>query len=377
MDYMHKALELAEQGQYSCPPNPMVGCVITKNNNVVGTGFHVVTGGPHAEIIALKQAGQHAFQADVYVTLEPCSHFGRTPPCVDALIKAKIKRVFIALVDPNPRVDGEGLRKLRDAGIEIHLGSHEEEAYKLNEDFFHSICHKRPFVIAKWAMSMDGKIATQSGQSKYITSKNALAHAHSLRARVCAIMIGAGTLRQDNPQLSIRHGISDNPIRQPRPIIVSAHGRFSLDSVIFNSHRNPVVILGDATSLDFIKQLEARKIEYYIFKLAHNKLPMPDIFSSLSNFKSILIEGGNGLLTSLHEENLINQIYTYIAPKIIAGKDSLTPMAGQNIGIITHATELHSQEVYNLSPDICFMAKTSATARNYGHFLSSLETKHV
>ena len=166
----------------------MVGCVIIKNNKLVGEGFHQVTGGPHAEVYALEQAQDQAYGSDVYVTLEPCAHFGRTPPCVDALIKARVKRVFVALLDPNPQVSEKGLRKLGEAGIEIHLGSHREEAYLLNEEFFHKMTHRRPFVIAKWAMSLDGKIATSGGQSQWLTSEKALRHAHTLRSQAVLLL---------------------------------------------------------------------------------------------------------------------------------------------------------------------------------------------
>jgi len=370
MDWMRYALELAKKGQNSCPPNPMVGCVIIKNNKVIGQGFHQITGGPHAEIIALEQAKEHALGADLYVTLEPCSHFGRTPPCVDAIIKANIKRVFVALKDANPQVNSQGIKKLKEAGIDVNLGLYQEEAYKINEDFFYAMTHQRPFVIAKWAMSLDGKIATAFGQSKYITSENALTHAHGLRARVCAIMIGANTLRLDKPELNVRYG--DKISRQPRPIIISTQENLDLNFNIFKAERRPVIITSDKVSQIFLKSLAAKKIDHHVFKLHNRRFNMKEVLNFLRvnyELKSVLVEGGSVLLTALHEEKLINQIYTYIAPTIMGGKKSLTPIVGKNLNNMNLMAKLHSEEVTYLDPDICFSAKTSISPKNYNNFL--------
>jgi len=378
MDWMHHALSLAKQGQSSCAPNPMVGCVIVKNNQLVGQGYHQVTGGHHAEIFALAEAKDRAHAADVYVTLEPCAHYGRTPPCVDALIKAKVKRVFIALLDPNIRVRGKGLEKLSQAGIEVHLGSNQERAYELNADFFHAMTHESPFVIAKWAMSIDGKIATHTKQSKWLTSEKARFHAHALRSRVCAIMVGANTVRMDNPFLTVRHGISNaDLVRQPRPIIISAHGTIPMDANILLPERNPIIVTSDQAHEKFIKEIKIRNIEHYIFKLVNNSLPMKEVFKTLYNFcsfRSVLVEGGSRLLTSLYEENLINQIYAYIAPKIMGGKESLMPIMGKNISDMSLVESLHAQEALFLDPDICFIAKTARSPKNYADFLHRWET---
>ena len=378
MDFMLHALDLAKQGQSTCAPNPMVGCIIVKNNNLVGQGFHQVTGGPHAEIFALAQAKENANGSDVYVTLEPCSHFGRTGPCADELIKAKVKRVFVALLDPNIRVRGQGIEKLKKAGIEVQIGAHQERAYELNADFFHAMTHRSPFVIAKWAMSMDGKIATAQGLSKYITSEKALTHAHALRSRVCGIIIGANTLRRDNPLLTVRHGFSQTLLsRQPRPVIISPSGRISLDSTIFHPERKAVIITSDQADPSFLKYLSHQKIEHYVFELVRENLPMKEVFQALHtycSFRSVLVEGGSRLLTSLYEENLINQIYAYIAPKIMGGKESLMPIMGKNISDMSLVKNLHSQEALFLDPDICLMAKTALSPKNYEEFLNRWET---
>jgi len=375
VNWMSYAIDLAKKGRHTCPPNPAVGCVIIKDNQLVGQGFHRVTGGPHAEIIALEQAQEHARKADVYLTLEPCAHFGRTPPCVDALIRAGVKRVFVAATDPNPKVKAQGLKKLRDAGIEAVLGNY-QEAYDLNEDFFHAMRHKRPFVIAKWAMSLDGKIANSQAKSKWITSIPARAHAHALRAQVCAIMVGARTVRLDNPMLTVRHNVDERLVRQPRPIIVSKSGQIPLDSHVLQSERRPIVITSAHASSACLKEFDNKNIEYYIFKLINNKFCMKAVLEKLfisCELKNILAEGGSELLTSLHEEKLINQIYAYIAPKLIGGSNSLTPILGVDLKEPAHFEELHSQELINLEPDICLKAKTSISPRSYEEFLQSCD----
>lgn len=390
MHWMRKALDLARLGRQSCPPNPMVGCLIIKNHQIVGQGFHQKTGCKHAEVIALEQAGEQACQADVYLTLEPCSHFGHTPPCVDALIQAKVKRVHLALLDSNPLVQGRGVEKLRQAGIEVHLepvgSEYQEEAYHLNQDFFHVMTHQRPFVIAKWAMSLDGKIATVHGQSKWITSQSALTHAHQLRSQVCAVMIGANTLKRDNPQLTVRHGFCESAfaqgnLRQPRSIVVTASGEISLDGDIFKVPKRVIVITSDEAPSSFINELKGRQIDYHVFPLVRGKFQMSDVLSSMWNaykFKSILVEGGSDLLTSLYREKLINQIYAYIAPKIMGGLNSLSPIQGENLRDIMEMEQLHSQKVISLEPDFCVMAKTSQTPQSYGEFLArNKEISHV
>lgn len=372
MNWMKHALDLAEKGRSTCTPNPMVGCVIVKNNRVIGEGYHQITGGPHAEIIALNQAQAQSQDADLYVTLEPCSHKGRTDPCVDALIQARIKRVHVAIEDPNPLVSGKGIEKLRQAGIEVLVGQHQEEAYQLNQDFFHAITRRSPYVIAKWAMTLDGKVATSHGQSKWITSEKAREHAHRLRSQVCAIMIGGNTLRLDSPQLTIRYGAPENT-RQPRPIVVTPSGAIPLDSPLFESGRNPIVITSEQAPLSFIKELTQRKVDHYVFPLTKGSFCMRDVLSTLAknhHLKSILVEGGNQLLTAFHREKLINQMVVYMAPKIMGGGKSLTPIGGEDLEDMAQMDLLHSQEFIALGTDLCVTAKTDQTPIGYREFLN-------
>ena len=193
LDYMAEALRLAEKGRGTTSPNPMVGCVIVKEGKIVGRGWHERAGEPHAERFALREAGEQAAGATAYVTLEPCNHFGRTPPCSAGLIEAGIREVHVAMMDPNPIVAGRGIERLRAAGITVHVGQHEAEAKRLNEVFIHYITTRRPFVIAKWAMTIDGRIATHTGHSRWITGPSARAHTHQTRHEVDAILVGRGT----------------------------------------------------------------------------------------------------------------------------------------------------------------------------------------
>lgn len=372
MNWMRLALDRAEKGRSTCPPNPMVGCVIVKNNQIIGEGYHQITGGPHAEIIALNQARIHSHEADIYVTLEPCSHVGRTDPCVEALIQARIKRVHIAIQDPNPLVSGKGIEKLRQAGIEVLVGQCQEEAYQLNQDFFHAITRRSPYVIAKWAMTLDGKVASSQGQSKWITSESAREHAHRLRSQVCAIMVGGNTVRLDSPQLTIRYGAPKNT-RQPRPIVVTPSGTIPLDSPLFEAHRNPIVITSDQAPPSFIQDLAQRKIDHHVFPLIGGSFQMRDVLSTLAeshHLKSILVEGGNQLLTAFHREKLINQMVVYMAPKIMGGGKSLTPIGGADLEDMAQMDLLHSQEFIALGADLCVMAKTAQTPIGYKEFLN-------
>jgi len=378
MEWMKQALHLAEIGRPTCPPNPMVGCLIIKNNQVIGQGHHQITGGPHAEIIALEQAGTNAESSEVYLTLEPCTHHGRTPACVKALIDAKVSTVHVAIPDPNPLVNGRGIEKLTQAGIQVHVGLLEEEAYLLNQDFFHAITRKKPFIIAKWAMTMDGKLATSKGQSQWITSEQAQIHDHHLRSQVCGIMVGGNTCRFDNPQLNVRLKNIDTK-RQPRPIVVTATGQIPLESKIFEAGRNALVITSENAPTDFLKTLHNRHIEYMTFPLMDGKFSFTNIFETMGakhHFKSIVVEGGSQLLTAIHEEKLINKVYAYMAPKIMGGQHSLSPVAGTDLDSMSHIDELHSSEMVNLSPDVCLIAKTNQTPISYADFLNR-EASHV
>ena len=377
MKFMAQALRMAEYGRTTCAPNPMVGCLIVKNNQIVGSGAHLKAGENHAEINALMQAGSHAQGADVYLTLEPCSHFGRTPPCVDALIAASVKSVHIAVSDPNPLVAGRGIEKLRHAGIEVFLGECAQEAYELNKVFFYYITQKKPFVIAKWAMSLDGKIAKNKhaalDRTCWITSESARAHAHVLRAHVGAIMVGENTVRLDNPELTVRHGHDQGLSIVPRPIVLTVAGDLPYSSKIFASGRNTLVMTSAKVNPYFLAMLDKNKIEHCIVPLDNNLLYLPDVVDKIASMgiSSLLVEGGSQLLTSFFSAGLVNKVYTYMAPKIIGGVDSLSPINSEHFFAHNGASVLQKKEIIPLGCDVCFVSETGLTPATYGDFLAA------
>jgi diaminohydroxyphosphoribosylaminopyrimidine deaminase/5-amino-6-(5-phosphoribosylamino)uracil reductase len=377
MKFMVEALRIAEHGRFTCMPNPMVGCVIVKNNHIVGSGAHLKAGEHHAEINALIEAGALACGADVYLTLEPCSHFGRTPPCVDALIAASVKSVHIAISDPNPLVAGKGITKLHQAGISVFLGECAQEAYELNKVFFYYITHKKPFVIAKWAMSLDGKIARNRNdalhRNNWITSESARAHAHSLRAQVGAIMVGENTVRLDDPELTVRYGMGDGLYTLPRPIVLTVEGNLAHNSKLFAAGRNTLVMTSHKACPNFLAMLDKNNIEHCFVSSDNNFLSLPEILDKLGSLgiSSVLVEGGSQLLTSFFNAGLVNKIYTYMAPKIIGGADSLSPIMGNNFLQKHSEFYVKSKEIVQLGPDICFVSETSLTPAMYDDFIAT------
>lgn len=322
--YMSLALQLAERGCFSVSPNPMVGCVIVKNNQIVGRGFHQFAGGPHAEIYALEEAGEKAHGATLFVTLEPCCHSGKTPPCVGALIKAGIKEIYAACLDPNPEVSGKGVEQLRAAGITVHIGLLEKEARKLNEIFFYFISHKRPFVIAKWAMSLDGKTIVNQPDSREISSAESLYHCHQVRRKVDAILVGAATARLDNPELTARFKPDDEVIaKQPIRIVLSSEGRLPLDLKIFSANSSAQTMIATTNAVDqsWQKALALKNIEVLVLPQDKNqKVHLPSLLDALAkkNITSLLVEGGTTVQQSFFKEDLVNKIDLYLCPVIIS-----------------------------------------------------------
>lgn len=384
MSFMVHALELAERGRLTSAPNPMVGCVIVKDNKIIGSGAHLKAGDHHAEIYALNEAGLLASGADVYITLEPCSHFGRTPPCVDALIKASVKSVHIALVDPNPLVAGKSIDTLRAAGIDVFLGSCAQQAYELNKNFFYYITHKKPFVIAKWAMSLDGKIAHSplhiSEKNRWITSQPAHVHAHGLRAQVGAIIIGENTVTIDDPDLTVRYGYDQYISAQPRPVILTPFGKIPHNRELFAPDRNTLVMTSECAHKSFLAMLDERNIEYYCVPLdENNHLNLSVVLDVLAkkNISTVLVEGGSRVLTSFFNAQLVHQLYTYVAPKIIGGDDSLSPIVGNNFLYSNEACVLKQKEVVVLGQDICFISETELMPARYETFLTQQKESNV
>jgi len=349
-NYMQMALQLAEKGRYLVSPNPLVGCVIEKNDKIIGMGWHKGVGYPHAEIEALNQAGRQAQNANVYVNLEPCCHFGRTPPCVDALIKAQVKSVHIPFIDPNPLVNGQGVAKLKQAGIKVYFGEEAKKAYQLNEFFLHYISNKKPFVIAKWAMTLDGKIATQKGDSKWITNIAARKHSHKLRQSVDAILVGVNTVIKDNPKLTPHLLDSAEIMRQPLRIVLDPHGKTPIGSNILQLMPEKTLIV---TTLNATKNWcnEVKNIGATIWQM---KIDLNCLLQRLGEkeISSILVEGGTQTLSSFFQAKLVNKVYSYIAPKIIGDNAAYAPLSGFNINKISQSLKLNIRQTKKLGDDL-------------------------
>ncbi|HQA08446.1 MAG TPA: bifunctional diaminohydroxyphosphoribosylaminopyrimidine deaminase/5-amino-6-(5-phosphoribosylamino)uracil reductase RibD [Syntrophomonadaceae bacterium] len=358
--YMQRALQLAALGLGRTSPNPVVGAVIVKNGIIVGEGYHQKAGTPHAEIHALRQAGEQARGADIYVTLEPCSHYGRTPPCVNALIEAGIKRVVAAVLDPNPLVAGQGIEILNNAGIETKVGVLEEPARRLNEAFFKFITTNRPFVALKTAITLDGKIATRKGNSRWITSPEARRYVHQLRNRYDAIMAGIGTVLADDPMLNTR--LDDPTARDPVRIIVDGQLDLPLDSQIANTSRKQTTLVYTSRNADRgrEKALKQKGLEVIRIDGTQNNLDLSQVMDDLGKrgMISVLVEGGAGLNASLLEQKLVDKLYWFIAPKIIGGSQAPGPVGGSGAASMDEAILLHDIQQQQIGDDLLIEAYT-------------------
>lgn len=315
---MQRCLELAQQGRTWVSPNPMVGCVVVKRGKIVAEGYHQRFGGPHAEILALKAAGSGARNATLVVNLEPCTHHGKTPPCVDAIIKAGIREVVAATKDPNPLVAGSGIRKLRAHRLRVTVGILRDEAEELNEKFMVSMKSGMPFVGVKVAQTLDGRIADSFGRSKWITSSPARAYGHRLRSEYEAVLVGAGTIARDNPELTVRHVRGRNPWR------IVLDGRFVVNprSKVFDVRKAPTAVLTSARSLKKYRQkavlLEKKGVQ--VFGLDGGLLlrarPILKTLAELG-VSSVLVEGGSGAIRTFLEDRCFQKVHCFISGKIL------------------------------------------------------------
>lgn len=326
--YMAQALRLAERGLWTTDPNPRVGCVIVHEGQIVGEGWHQVAGEPHAEIHALKMAKEKAEGSTCYITLEPCCHYGRTPPCTDALINAKIARVVIAVTDPNPLVSSKGIEQLLHAGIMVETGILGEEAEQLNIGFFKRMRHNRPHIRCKLAMSVDGRTAMASGESHWITSKDARMDVQTLRARSSAIMTGAGTILADNPSLTVReedlpeHVRSAAKIRQPLRVIVDEHLSTPADAKILAA-AGQTVIFTASSSESVKKMLEKTGVKVVYLPNRERRIDLNAMCQYLAQehqVNELLLETGATLGGSMLREGLIDELIIYMAPILMGNK---------------------------------------------------------
>lgn len=345
--FMARAIQLAENGLYTTDPNPRVGCVLVKDGQIIGEGWHHRAGEGHAEVNALADAGHDAEGADCYVTLEPCSHIGRTPPCADALIQAKVKRVFAAMTDPNPVVAGAGLEKLRQAGIEVHAGILSEQAEKLNPGFCQRMRIGRPFVRSKLAMSLDGRTAMASGESKWITGQQARNDVQKLRARSSAILTGIGTILADNPRMNVRPEQAETAwypdpqhVRQPLRVIVDSHMRMPADAYILKEEK---VLL--ATAVD---KPAPQGAESVVLPAYGEIIDLTALMAVLAQreVNEVMVEAGAVLNGALLEARLIDELVIYMAPKIMGdaarGVFHLPLMQTMSQNIDLHITDIRA-----------------------------------
>lgn len=348
---MKLALELAKKGQGFVNPNPMVGAVIVKNGEVIAKGYHRKFGFPHAEVEAFRNADKSVEDSTLYVTLEPCCHYGKTPPCADLIVQKKVKRVVVGVLDPNPLVAGRGIRKLQKAGIDVTVGVMQDECRKLNEVFFKYILNKKPFVVMKAAVSLDGKIATKKGESKWISGRESRKRVHESRGKYSAVMVGINTVLEDDPLLTCRVKEKNNPIR----VIVDSNLRIPLDSKIIKTVSEvPVVIATVNKDLEKIKKLMKMGVTVLKTNNKDGRVDLNELISELGkrNIDSILIEGGGTLNYSALQAGVVDKVEFYIAPKIIGGVDAKTSVEGIGIDKLCETFNVNFGEVSRIGNDI-------------------------
>ncbi len=352
--HMRRALELAVQGQGLVEPNPMVGCVIVRGAEIIGEGWHRRYGGPHAEIEALELAGPRAAGATMVVTLEPCCHHGKTPPCTDAVINARIARVVVAQQDPFPQVDGGGIRRLRSAGIEVEVGPLEAEARRLNAPYLMLHQHGRPWIIAKWAMTLDGKTATRSGYSRWISNEQSRAIVHQLRGRVDAILIGRETARLDDPLLTARPPGPRTAVR----IVVDSRATLSSSSQLVRTAGDVPVLVAvgkEAPQVDR-RRLAGAGCEVYVCEAEDRSARLGQLLEELGRRRltNVLVEGGGQLTGCLLDAGQIDEAHVFIAPKLIGGTAAHSPIAGEGIDQIPQAFTFADRQIQQVGSDIYF-----------------------
>lgn len=353
--FMRRAIELAQQGRGIASPNPMVGAVIVCDGKILSEGFHSGPGNPHAEIEALNNLPKRSRAATLYINLEPCCHLGRTGPCTEQIIKSKIKEVVVAIQDPNPLVNGGGIAALKEAGITVRTGLLKDDAELLNDAYLGYHRNKRPFVILKLAQSLDGRIATSNGDSKWISSESSRTIVHKLRSEVDAVIIGRGTLQRDNPKLTVREVKGKNPYR----IIVTSSGKLPAASkVLLDNADNKTII---ATTAEGAEKIERSKISGspIIWTVAQNAeksgVDLRSLLQQAYEFglQSIMVEGGSALATSFVNDQLVDKMIFFIAP-IIVGR-GINSMSELNVKTISEAVEFDRSMFIDSGDDLCFV----------------------
>jgi len=351
IDYMKLALKLALKARGMTSPNPMVGALVVKNGRIIGRGYHKKAGMAHAEVIALEQAGEDARGASLYVTLEPCAHFGRTPPCVDRIIQSGIKEVIVGMVDPNPLNNGKGIQILKSRGIKVEAGFLEDELKAANAAFIKYVTRRMPLVTVKVAESLDGKIATRTGESKWITSDKSRDYSHRIRKNYDAVMVGVNTVRRDNPKLDAWFSR-----RQPVKIVIDSQLSTPQDAEIFSGGSKVVIVTiaarpGQETEN---RRILSRKAVILEVKEKFGQINLEDMFKKLARMEitSVMVEGGGTLIGSLFDEGLVDNVLFFISPKIIGGKDALSSVMGKGVSRLESAVQLKNFKLRRFKEDI-------------------------
>ena len=355
--WMGLALQLAKRGCGFVEPNPMVGCVVVHNDELVASGFHRLFGGPHAEADAIQQCDPNQLKhCTVYVTLEPCSHFGKTPPCVDLLLRHRPKRVVIAMQDPFPAVAGRGIQSLRDNAIEVEVGVLEQQARELNAPYLKLLATGIPWVIAKWAMTLDGAIASRGQDSKWISNELSRGVVHELRSGMDAIVIGIGTAIADDPLLTTRLPNGRNPARVAARIIVDRNCNLSPQSKLVQSISLGPVIVASSEKASPEKVAKLRSAGCEVLAIPEQALPASLEFTlrelGKRRYTNVLLEGGGTLLGHAFDQNLVDQVHCFIAPKIVGGGDAVRPVAGVGKWLMGEASQLRNATFTSLGDNV-------------------------
>lgn len=373
VDYMRKALELAKLALGYTTPNPAVGCVIVKDGEIVGTGYHRQAGTPHAEVWALREAGDKAKGATVYVTLEPCAHYGRTPPCARTLVEKGVGKVVIAMLDPNPLVAGKGAAILRQAGIPVEIGLLSKEAAQLNEVFIKNMMVQKPFIAVKIAQSLDGCIASRTGKSQWITNQWARNYGHYLRSIYDGILVGINTVKLDNPLLTcrIRREAHDEP-HQPVRIIMDSQGHIPLNSLVLTDKTSPTIVV--TTSLCPVEKMrELKNMGVTVLLAPLNKDRHIDLPTALDllykqGLQSILVEGGSKIQGTFFDHKLVDKIYAFIGDKVIGGEQALSSVGGHGVDSLDECLPLAYDSVELHDGNILITAYNANREGAYVHW---------
>ena len=362
LDYMARALALAERGRGAVEPNPLVGAVLVTAGRIVGEGWHERYGQAHAEINALRKAGLEAVGGTLYVTLEPCNHFGKTPPCTDAVLGAGVGRVVAAMLDPFPRVAGQGVAQLRAAGIAVEVGVGEEEARRVNAPYLKLLRAGRPFVHAKWAMTLDGKVATRTGASQWITGAAARQRGHDLRGRVDAIIVGKGTLVADDPRLTARPAGPRTPVRIV--LTATAEGMPKTCQLLNSIDDAPVLVFTAKAAVGRLATWRNRGAEIVGLPPTDGEsLDVKAVLTELGQRRmtNVLVEGGAGILGSFLDAGEIDEIHAYMAPTIFGGTAAPSPVGGRGVADLAAALRLADWTVERVGDDVLIHGRTLAS----------------